>query len=57
MFGRTRITKVDLSFPSTPCVSAEAKDLILRVSLLMIVFMLISGCKLMLSVNRFSLPF
>lgn len=25
-----RIMKVDLSFPSTPCVSAEAKDLILR---------------------------
>lgn len=25
-----RIMKVDLSFPSTPCVSTEAKDLILR---------------------------
>jgi hypothetical protein len=37
LFGCTRIMKVDLSFPSTPCVSAEAKDLILRVSLLMIV--------------------
>jgi hypothetical protein len=46
--------KVDLSFPSTPCVSTEAKDLILRVCLSMTIFILISGCKGMLSLNRFS---